>query len=116
MSSELPIACSLSGADLAERLARMSDLGRSALFGVERDGTRAVLRFLPDDETAALLAAIVEAEAECCAFLDMRIAPSGDALALTIDAPADARVVVDELVDAFSRLARSPETRSESYA
>jgi len=104
MSSELPIACTLSGPDLAERLREMNDLGRSALLEVERNGARgrAVLRFERDDETAERLRAIVAAEARCCAFLDMTVRAGADALALTIDAPDDAALVVDELVRAFS--------------
>ena len=103
MSAELPIACSLSGADLAERLTEINDLGRSALLDVERDAARAVLRFRADDATAERLQAIVDAEARCCAFLEMTVRARPDALVvLTIDAPDDAKLVVDELVAAFS--------------
>src|SRR4051794_39136396 len=105
MSNELPIACSLSSADLAERLAEMNSLGRSALLDVEQDATRAVLRFRAGDQTAERLSAIVEAEAHCCAFLDMSIDARGDALTLIIDAPAGAGLVVDELVEAFTTAA-----------
>src|SRR4051794_41982215 len=84
MPNELPIACSLSAAELPERLAEMNDLGRSALLGVERKGTTAVLRFGHRAETSARLAAVVAAEARCCAFLDMTLRESPDALALTI--------------------------------
>jgi hypothetical protein len=102
MSSELPIACSLSGADLAQRLTEISDLGRSGLLDVERDAARAVLRFSADDGTAERLQAIVDAEGRCCPFLDMTVRARPEALVLTIDAPDDARLVVDELVEAFS--------------
>src|SRR4051794_28464228 len=103
MPNELPIACSLSAAELPERLAEMNDLGRSALLGVERKGTTAVLRFGHRPETSARLAAVVAAEAQCCAFLDMTLRESPDALALTIVAPPDAGPVLDELVAAFTR-------------
>jgi hypothetical protein len=102
MSTELPIACTLSATELPERLAEMGNLGRAALVDVERDGTRAVLRFRPAPETNQRLAAIVAAEARCCAFLDMTLREDRDTLSLTIDAPADAGVVLDELVAAFT--------------
>src|SRR4051794_36553228 len=102
MPTELPIACSLSAAELPARLAEMGDLGRSALIGVERTKTGAVLRFRHDRETGERLAAVVAAEARCCAFLDMTLRQTGDALELTISAPADAGPVLDELVAAFA--------------
>jgi hypothetical protein len=102
MSDELPIACTLSATELPERLAEMSELGRAALLDVERDGTRAVLRFRPDATTGQRLAAIVAAEARCCAFLDMALREERDTLSLSIVAPADAGLVLDELVAAFA--------------
>src|SRR4051812_12277489 len=101
MPTELPIACSLSAAELPARLAAMNELGRSALVGVERTKTTAVLRFRSGGETSERPAAIVTAEARCCAFLDMTVSETGDALALTISAPPAAGPVLDELVAAF---------------
>src|SRR3954468_23233608 len=102
MPTELPIACSLSAAELPARLAEMNDVGRSALLGVERTKTTAVLRFRHDGETRERLAAIVAAEARCCAFLDMTLDVTGDAVALTISVPADAAPILDELVAVFA--------------
>jgi hypothetical protein len=109
MPTELPIACSLSATELPVRLAEMSDLGRAALLDVERSGTRAVLHFRAGADTSRRLAAIVAAEARCCAFLDMRLRDADGGLALTIDAPPDAAPVLDELVAAF---ASAPHTAS----
>jgi hypothetical protein len=105
MPTELPIACSLSAAELPARLAEMNDLGRSALLGVERKGATAVLRFRHGGETSERLAAIVAAEARCCAFLDMTLRQTHDVLALTMSAPPDAAPVLDELVAAFAATA-----------
>ena len=102
MSTELPIACSLSAAELPARLTEMNDLGRSALVGVERTKTTAVLRFGHGRATGERLAAIVAAEARCCAFLDMTLSETGDAVALTISAPPAAASVLDEIVAAFT--------------
>jgi hypothetical protein len=102
MPTELPIACSLSTTELPARLAEMSDLGQAALLDAERNGTRAILHFRPGAETSRRLAEIVAAEARCCAFLGMKLSDDDGGLALTIDAPADAAPVLDELVAAFA--------------
>ena len=109
MSTELPIACSLSAAELPARLAEMNDLGRSALVSVERTKTTAVLRFRHGAEPVDRLAAIVAAEAWCCAFLDMTLSETGDAISLTISAPSEAAPVLGELVAAF---ATTPDERA----
>src|SRR5256885_11449909 len=101
MPTDLPIACSLSAAELPARLAEMNSLGRSALLGVERKEATAVLRFRRGAETSERLVAVVAAEARCCAFLAMELPETPDALALTISAPRDALAVLDGLVAAF---------------
>lgn len=93
--SDLPIACSLSAADVGVRTADMPRLGRD-LVAVRRDGAAAELRFAPGH--AGALRALAAAEAECCPFLTLDI--RGDAV-LTVSGPADAAPVVDELVAAF---------------
>ena len=102
MPTELPIACSLSAAELPVRLAEMADIGRTSLVGAERDGARATLRFRDRGDTRERLAAIVAAEARCCAFLDMTLDAGDDGLVLSIRAPADAAPVLGELVSAFA--------------
>lgn len=102
MPTDLPIACSLSADQQTSRLADMSALGQSALLSTETTGTQATLRFRPGRATQRRLAAIVEAEAECCAFLDMRLREQPGAIELTITAPTAAEPVLGELVAAFS--------------
>ena len=97
----MPIACTLTATQMADRRAEMAAIGRAALLGVDEDDARAVARFRADAETRRRLEAIVAAEAECCAFLDLALRDEQDALALTIGAPPEARPVRDELVAAF---------------
>src|SRR4051812_46115031 len=99
MARELPLACSLNGADLAARGAEIRDVGRAALLGAEAEDARAVLRFRP--ESRERVAAIVAKEAECCAFLTMRLDEEADAVRLTIEAPPGGEPVMHELVAAF---------------
>jgi hypothetical protein len=102
MPNDLPIACSLDATALPRRLAEMRDVGRDALLDVDRSDRRAVLRFRAGAETRARLAAIVAAEASCCAFLDMTMQDDDAAVALSISAPPGAEPVLDDLVAAFS--------------
>jgi hypothetical protein len=101
MPDELPLVCSLDAERLSNRLARMSALGRSSLISAEATERRAALRFRPEGATAERLAAIVAAEAECCAFLAMDVREEPNALRLTIEAPEGAEPVLQELVEAF---------------
>jgi hypothetical protein len=102
MPTDLPVACSLSAAELPVRLAEMSAIGREALLGVERDGGTATLRFRSAADTQERLSAIVAAEAQCCAFLEMTLEEAPQGMALTIKAPVAAESVLDDLVSAFS--------------
>jgi hypothetical protein len=101
MPVELPIACSLSAADLPGRLAEMAALGDAALVEAQQDGTHAELRFAAAAGMRERVEAIVAAESQCCAFLTMRVTGEPDTIVLTIDAPEAAELVVRELIDAF---------------
>ena len=100
--NEIPIACTLGAADLQRRLRDMSDLGREALIDAELADRSAVLRFAAAAGIRERVAAIAEAESQCCAFLTMSVAEEADVVTLTIDAPEGAQVVLRELVDAFA--------------
>jgi hypothetical protein len=101
MPSELPIACSLDATALPERLAEIGDLGRDALTDVQLDATRARLRFAAGAGIRSRVEAVVAAESECCAFLQMGVGDEPDAVVLTMQSPADAELVLGELVAAF---------------
>lgn len=101
MPTDLPIACSLSATDYGSRLAKMRAVGQSALLTAQTDGRHARLRFRSGPTTQTQLPAIVAAEAECCAFLDMELRADTDITELTIAAPEGAEPLLDELVAAF---------------
>ncbi len=101
MPTELPIACSLSGAELPARLAQIAALGRDALVDAKLGGTCATLRFAAGTGVRERVASIVAAESACCAFLTMRVSDEPGAVVLDITAPEDAELVLRELVDAF---------------
>jgi MerR family transcriptional regulator, copper efflux regulator len=98
MTSDVPIACTLSAEERPARLAEMEALGRDALIGAAADGT---LRFRNDPAIRARLGAIVAAEARCCPFLDLDLRAEGTELRLAIRAPEEAEPVARELAAAF---------------
>jgi hypothetical protein len=101
MPRELPIACTLNAIDFAARERLIADLGRDALIDARQEGTRAALRFAPRAGIRERVDRFVIDESRCCAFLAMEVVDAADEVVLTIDAPADAEVVVADMVAAF---------------
>jgi hypothetical protein len=99
MSTDTPIACSLSSSELSQRLDELSAIGREALLSVGADG---VLRFRADEQTRARLEAIIAAESRCCSLLSFDLREQAGALLLTISAPAGAEPLALDLVNAFA--------------
>jgi hypothetical protein len=101
MPVDPPIACSLTAAQMPARLQEMAAIGAEALISMQAEDARALLRFRAGAQIAERLAALVEAESRCCAFLDMQLREEPEGLALTITAPAGAEPVLKDLVAAF---------------
>ena len=101
MTTEPPIACSLSATERPARLAAIAGLGRDALLDSRTDDRRAVLRFAAGPGVHERVADIVAAESKCCAFLTMQVSTTPDEVELSITAPEGAEPVLDELVSAF---------------
>jgi hypothetical protein len=99
MTTEPVIACSLSGADLPERLGELRAIGRDALLSISAEG---VLRFRADERTRARLEAVIAAESSCCPFLSFDLRDQAGALLLTIAAPDGAEPLAFDLVNAFA--------------
>jgi hypothetical protein len=96
-----PIACSLDGGKLEQRLAAIGEAGGHSLVSHSvKDGSH-LLRFRTDPTTRQRLEDIVAGEAECCPFLDLSLSEEGDELILSITAPEDGRAVASELAGAF---------------
>ena len=101
MSDDTPVGCSLTAAEMPERLAEMAAIGESSLLSARRADALAVLRFRAGSDTRKRLEAVVAAESECCAWPSMGVRDSLDALELRIAAPEGAEPMLDELVAAF---------------
>ena len=101
MPTSLPIACTLSAADLREQ--RDTLLLGLADHAVQRAplarGIR--LRFSPTAERMRQIDAVVRRERECCPFLEFRIGLGigGSALTLDVTGPEGTAGLLTELLD-----------------
>jgi hypothetical protein len=100
--SDLPIACTLDAAEMLQRGAEISALGRDGLEAVERGEGSVTLRFRPDPSVRERVEAIVAAESRCCAFLDFSIAEVEGATLLMIAGPEGAEPALHDLAALFS--------------
>jgi len=87
MTTDAPIACSLAAGELEGRLAAIAAVGTDSLISHEVEGKRHRMRFRSDATTRLRLERIIEAEARCCAFLDLSLTEEDDGLLLSISAP-----------------------------
>ena len=99
MTSDTPIACSLTADEMPRRLDEMRAIGKDALLSVDSGGA---MHFRADDETRERVRAIVAAESSCCPFLTFDLRDDAGELVLSIDAPAGAEPLAQDLVDAFA--------------
>lgn len=95
MPPDVPIACTLSPAELPDRLAGARELGAQALRGLEVSDRRAVLRFAGHREDVD---ALVAAESACCAFFEFGVREDGDRVELEIRTPEGGELVLRGLV------------------
>jgi hypothetical protein len=101
--TELPLACSLSGNDQVHRLREMASLSDRVLAVHPKGDRGARVDFRGDMETKSRLERIVDAERECCPFLELALSDHGSKLAVSIGGPEGAEPVIQEIVRAFSR-------------
>jgi hypothetical protein len=91
--AELPVACSLTEPEFAERRAGvLADVRRSHEEARWLpDGVR--LRFAPEPERLAMLATFIDLERRCCAFLrfGLTVEPGGGPVWLDLTGPAGTR-------------------------
>jgi hypothetical protein len=108
MPQELPIACSLGAGNLERRLATIGEIGAKSLIEQRKEGATYLLRFRSDPETRERLEAIIEAEKQCCAFLDLSLEGSGDNLILSVTAPEAGQATADGFAMAFGAAQSRP--------
>jgi hypothetical protein len=97
MREDVPMACTLTGAHMTERLADLRALGARSLAGVAMRGKNATLRFGGEPEWVERF---VAAERGCCSFLEFDVARLGDSTEVSIHTPAGGEPVLRGLVAA----------------
>lgn len=104
MAEPLPIACSLDAESYATRLAAIRAVGERSLLGFKPhdDGVGIDLYFFDEGDIHRGLREVIQAEAKCCAFLEMNVEVEDGKLRLSISGPADAEPVVRDLVQSFT--------------
>jgi hypothetical protein len=96
---KIPIACTLTEAEMRERRRTILDSVRGAVSRVTALPAGYAYHFEAKPEALVQLARLVELERVCCAFLTFRIiAEAGsDAICLEITGPPDAKPLIDDI-------------------
>jgi hypothetical protein len=91
-----PIACTLATDARPDRANAWTELLNTA---IERESTASGLRlrFAADPQLVGTVADLVVREAECCAFFSFTLTVDARGVWLAIDAPPDARPLLDAL-------------------
>lgn len=99
VAADVPITCTLSSAELPERLAWIRQFTAQRLVAHRLEGTTLHLTYARD--ARAELERIVAGEQQCCGFLRFDLHDTLGAIELTIEAPAEAGADAQWLVDQF---------------
>jgi hypothetical protein len=96
MTDSVPIACTLTAAELQDRGAAWRKLFSSGL--VERSQIPGGIQLTAAPRAAAALIELIDLERDCCAWIhyDVTEAPGGEATA-TLTAPEDGEAVLAEM-------------------
>jgi hypothetical protein len=111
MTEQVPIACTLTSADLAAQARRWERLIAGALTGRAEvaDGLRLSFRAGAADELAALVAV----EARCCPWATWRVERAGGSAVLDVRSPGEGAAVLHAMFTG-DRPGRSPGHTSAS--
>ncbi len=108
---ELPIACTLSEAEMRERRQTILDVVRGAALKVTELSLGYAYRFQPTSEVLAHLSWLVDLERQCCPFLTFRIVveAGNQPICLEVTGPTEAKeVIADFFGGARSELSPNP--------
>ena len=97
-----PIACTLSGADMAARLASIAALNRDALRTERRAGLTLELEY--DPAAGDRVREFVRLEQACCGFLHFEVRRTVLSLFVRVTAPPEAATAAEALFDQFSAM------------
>jgi hypothetical protein len=90
--NELPIACTLTGAERVDRKAEWTAITAEWMTAPALTERGVSMRF--DARAEPRLRELIAAESECCAFLDFELTGEGSGLRLTVEGPYEARPII----------------------
>jgi hypothetical protein len=73
VGARIPIACTLGPGEQTDRVAEWEDFARTAVTGVEVQGTMARFHLENSDEVLLAAASLSQREKECCGFFEFAI-------------------------------------------
>ena len=93
---ELPIACTLTEAELRERRQTTLDLVRGAALNVTSLPLGYAYRFEPTSDVLKHLSRLVDLERQCCQFLTFRIVveAGNQPICLEVTGPPEAKAII----------------------
>jgi len=94
-----PVACRLGAGDQETRLGQWRQLRREGLIREHRDGLALTTDWRRRGDVAARLNALVEAEKQCCGFLNFEVEELGDIVRVRTVFPEGA----ESLLEAFAQ-------------
>ena len=94
-----PIACNLSSPDLSDRVAAWRSLGAQALRRTAEPG-RVVSTYPKHPELAGALTELIEAERECCPFLEFEVREQESEIEVELRYPPEFGAMVATVLDA----------------
>jgi hypothetical protein len=99
--SELPIACTLSPEDLRQRRAELLPGLLARAVGRETLAAGMQFQFEPSSETLAEIMRVIDAERQCCRFLqfELSVTPDLGPMVLTLSGPPGTLDFLSELVN-----------------
>ena len=90
-----PVACKLTGGQMAGRQAELRAIFSGRVVESVRDGRSLRLELRDSPGLSDRLMRVVELERACCPFLDLDVARDGERVVLRIDGPPEAGAVID---------------------
>jgi hypothetical protein len=103
MRESIPLACSLTAGDQADRRLEFGHILGRGLLAREDTPSGIRLRFRASPGLEQSLLDLTSREKECCPFFDFRIEANRDELLLEVSAPPEARPIVDRLFSSTAR-------------
>lgn len=100
-STDLPVACSLTGPELQERRRQVLRQVGEAVLEVKDLGDGYAYRFPPDEIWITELANLITFERQCCPFLtfNVRVEPGGGPIWLELSGPEGTKDFLNSLFE-----------------